>query len=298
MSKPFENPLATATSTADSVPVVMRASGLVKSFGNVMAIRDAEFEVRAGEIMAVVGDNGAGKSSLIKALCGALIPDAGRIELDGKPVTFHNPHDARKLGIETVHQALALAPQQDIASNLFLGRDIRRAGPLGSALRMLDRKAMRISAADQLNSLGIATVQNLNALVGSLSGGQRQAVAVARAAMFGSKLIIMDEPTAALGVRESGQVLELIRRIRERGIPVILVSHNMPQIFEIADRIHVHRLGRRVAIVQPGQVSMTQVVGLMTGALQRTQSGELVESTLAPHPRIGRAPGIDIAGQE
>ena len=264
--------------------VVMRASGLVKRYGNVVAIRESDFEIRAGEVLAVVGDNGAGKSSLIKALTGALIPDAGTIELGGRPVHFHGPRDARAAGIETVYQTLAVAPQMDIATNLFLGRPLRRPGVLGSGLRMLDHKRMRTQAAEQLDRLGIATIQDITQLVGTLSGGQRQAVAVARAAMFGTRLIIMDEPTAALGVRESRQVLDLIARIRDRGVPVVLISHDMPQVFEIADRIHVHRLGRRAAVVTPGMCTMTEVVGLMTGALQMRADGTLLESSTQPMP--------------
>lgn len=276
---------ADAAGTPVRVPapakLVMQATGLVKRYGNVVAIRNSDFEVAAGEVLAVVGDNGAGKSSLIKALSGALTPDAGTMTLHGRPVRFHSPHDARTAGIETVYQTLALAPQLDIATNLFLGRSRRRSGPLGSVLRMLDHGTMRRRAAQELEALGIATIQDTGQLVGSLSGGQRQAVAVARAAMFGTELIIMDEPTAALGVRESAQVLALIRTIRDRGVAVVLISHDMPQVFEVADRIHVHRLGRRIALVDPGQVSMTQVVGLMTGALHLDEQGNVVETVLS-----------------
>jgi fructose transport system ATP-binding protein len=260
--------------------IVMAARGLVKRYGNVVAIRESDFEVRKGEVLAMVGDNGAGKSSLIKALSGALVPDAGTVTLNGAPVRFHSPHDARAAGIETVYQTLALEPQSDIASNLFLGRARRRPGALGSWLRMLDHRTMRREAAAQLDALGIATIQDIRQLVGSLSGGQRQAVAVARAAMFGTELIIMDEPTAALGVRESAQVLDLIRRIRDRGVPVVLISHDMPQVFDAADRIHVHRLGRRTALVETGRVSMTEVVGLMTGALSLDGQGRVVETVI------------------
>ena len=281
MNQPHASAQVPAPHTDD---VVMRASGLVKRYGNVVAIRESDFEIRAGEVLAVVGDNGAGKSSLIKALSGALVPDAGTIELDGRPVRFHGPRDARAAGIETVYQTLAVAPQMDIATNLFLGRPLRRKGLLGSGLRMLDHKRMRSEAAEQLDRLGIATVQDITQLVGTLSGGQRQAVAVARAAMFGTRLIIMDEPTAALGGRESRQVLDLIARIRDRGVPVILISHDMPQVFEIADRIHVHRLGRRAAVVTPASCTMTEVVGLMTGALQMTADGRLLESTTQHMP--------------
>ncbi|GAA5166634.1 ATP-binding cassette domain-containing protein [Pseudonocardia eucalypti] len=259
--------------------VVLKAEGLVKRYGSVTAINGADFDLRAGEVLAVIGDNGAGKSSLIKALCGALIPDEGSIWLDGQPVRFHSPLDARNAGIETVYQTLAVAPAMDIAGNLFLGRERRRPGLLGTVFRTLDHKGMRAEAQRQLDALGVATVQNIGQLVETLSGGQRQAVAVARAAMFARKLVIMDEPTAALGVRESGMVLDLIRRIRDNGLPVVLISHNMPQVFEIADRIHVHRLGRRVAVVQPADHAMNEVVSLMTGALRLAEDGSLVDQT-------------------
>jgi fructose transport system ATP-binding protein len=246
----------------------LQARGLVKRYGRVTAIDGADFDLYAGEVLAVVGDNGAGKSSLIKALSGALVPDAGTILLDGEETRFHSPLDARRAGIETVHQTLALAPAMDIATNLFLGRELRRPGPLGGVLRLLDKPTMRRQAQEQLDALGIETVQHIGQIVETLSGGQRQAVAVARAAMFGSRMVIMDEPTAALGVKESRLVLDLIRRIRDRGLPVVLISHDMPQVFELADRIHIHRLGRRAAVVRPDDASMSQVVSLMTGALR------------------------------
>jgi fructose transport system ATP-binding protein len=246
---------------------VLAARGLVKRYGQVTAIDGADFDLYPHEVLAVVGDNGAGKSSLIKALTGALQPDAGTIELDGRPVHFHSPLDAREAGIETVYQTLAVAPALDIATNLFLGREIRREGILGK-FRMLDRKAMRTEARSQLDALGIATIQDITQLVETLSGGQRQAVAVARAAMFGSKVVIMDEPTAALGVRETAQVLELIKRISNRGLPVVLISHDMPAVFEVSDRIHVHRLGKRAGVVKPSDVSMSDVVSFITGAVE------------------------------
>ncbi|MFC0629013.1 ATP-binding cassette domain-containing protein [Kribbella deserti] len=246
---------------------VLSARGLVKRYGFVTAMNGADFDLEAGEVLAVVGDNGAGKSTLIKALTGAVIPDAGTITLDGEEVRFHSPLDARRAGIETVYQTLAVAPALDIATNLFLGREIRREGLLGM-LRVLDKKAMRTEARSQLDSLGIATIQDITQTVETLSGGQRQAVAVARAAMFGSKVVIMDEPTAALGVRETAQVLELIKRISNRGLPVVLISHDMPAVFEVADRIHVHRLGKRTGIVKPSDVSMSDVVSFITGATE------------------------------
>jgi len=247
---------------------VLEARGLTKRYGRVVAIDGSDLSLMPGEILAVIGDNGAGKSSLIKALSGALIPDSGEILLDGRPVHFRNPMDARAAGIETVYQTLAVAPGLDIADNLFLGREQRRAGPLGSVLRMLDRKQMRAEAARHMSELGVATLQNIGQAVESLSGGQRQAVAVARSAAFGSKVVILDEPTAALGVKEGNRVLQLIRDVRDRGLPVILISHNMPHVFEVADRIHIHRLGRRIAVVKPKDHSMSDVVAIMTGAAE------------------------------
>ncbi|HEY8371573.1 MAG TPA: ATP-binding cassette domain-containing protein [Pseudonocardiaceae bacterium] len=256
---------------------VLQARGLVKRFGRVTAIDGADFDLLPGEILAVVGDNGAGKSSLIKALSGALIPDAGEIRVDGEPVRFHGPLDARRYGIETVYQDLALATAQDVASNLFLGRERRRPGLLGKVFRMLDTAGMRAEAERVLKDLGI-NIKSMNQPVETLSGGQRQGVAVARAAAFGTRVVIMDEPTAALGVAESAKVLDLIRRLRDRGLPVVLISHNMPQVFDIADRIHVHRLGRRVAVVSPRERTMNEVVGLITGALRMREDGELEEA--------------------
>jgi fructose transport system ATP-binding protein len=245
---------------------VLSARGLVKRYGHVTALDGADFELLPGEVLAVIGDNGAGKSTLIKALTGAIQPDEGEIRLDGRPVHFRSPLDARRQGIETVYQDLAVAPALDIASNLFLGRELRRRGPLGTVLRMLDKPGMRAQAARQMAELKIG-LRSLTQPVESLSGGQRQGVSVARAAAWAQHVVIMDEPTAALGVKESGQVLDLIRRVRDRGLPVVLISHNMPQVFEIADRIHVQRLGRRVAVIRPAEHSMAEVVAIMTGAV-------------------------------
>lgn len=252
------------------------ARGLVKRYGGVTAMDGADFEVLPGEVLAVVGDNGAGKSTLIKALSGAVVPDSGAIEVDGAPVRLRGPLDARGHGIETVYQDLALAPALDIAANMFLARERRRPGLAGRLLRRTDKPGMRAEAGRVLDELGV-TVESIEQPVETLSGGQRQAVAVARAAAFGSKAVIMDEPTAALGVAESGKVLALIDRIRQRGLPVVLISHNMPHVFDIADRIHVHRLGRRVGVVSPSTHSMNQVVGLLTGALRLDESGEVSE---------------------
>ena len=245
---------------------ILEARGLVKRYGSVTAIDGADFELREREILAVIGDNGAGKSTLIKALSGALTPDAGEIRLDGRVVHFRSPMDARSAGIETVYQDLAVAPALTIAENLFLGRELRRPGVLGSVLRMLDRKRMYDESTAHMRELRIE-IGSMNQPVETLSGGQRQGVAVARSAAFARHVVIMDEPTAALGVKQSGMVLDLIRRVRDRGLPVVLISHDMPHVFELADRIHVQRLGRRVAVVDPKRISMSDTVAVMTGAL-------------------------------
>lgn len=244
---------------------VLQARGLVKHFGHVVALDGADFELYSGEILAVIGDNGAGKSTLIKALSGALIPDQGTIYLNGSLVHFHNPLDARRMGIETVYQDLAVAPALNIMENIFLGREIRRSGFLGSLFRMLDKKQMMSDTVRYMADLKIG-IQSMSQPVGTLSGGQRQGVAVARSAAFAKNVVIMDEPTAALGVKESRMVVELIRQVRERGLPVILISHNMPLVFELADRIHIQRLGRRVAVIKPDEYSMADAVAIMTGA--------------------------------
>lgn len=258
-----------AVAPGQTVPTpVLQAKGLVKRYGRVTAIEDGDLELYPGEILAVIGDNGAGKSSLIKALSGALVPDAGEIYLEGRQVHFRTPMDAREAGIETVYQTLAVAPGLDIADNLFLGREQRRPGILGSVFRMLDRGAMREEAKRHMGELGIATLQNIGQAVESLSGGQRQGVAVARAAAFGSRVLILDEPTAALGVKEGNRVLQLIRDVRDRGLPVILISHNMPHVFEVADRIHIQRLGRRATVITSSSHSMADAVAIMTGAAE------------------------------
>jgi fructose transport system ATP-binding protein len=248
--------------------IVLQARGLVKRFGRVVALDNADFDLRAGEILAVIGDNGAGKSTMIKAISGAVLPDAGEITLDGEPVMFKSPMQARDAGIETVYQNLALSPALSIADNMFLGREIRKKSGIGKWMRMLDRKAMEDQAREKLTELGLMTIQNISQAVETLSGGQRQGVAVARAAAFGSRVIIMDEPTAALGVKESRRVLELIQDVRSRGIPIVLISHNMPHVFEVADRIHIHRLGRRLCVIQPKDHSMSDAVAFMTGAIE------------------------------
>ncbi|MEN9537797.1 MAG: hypothetical protein RLZZ126_32 [Pseudomonadota bacterium] len=245
--------------------VVFKASGLTKRYGQVTALDGADFELRAGEILAVIGDNGAGKSTLIKALSGAIVPDEGSIELDGHMVHFKSPIDARKHGIETVYQDLAVAPAMTIAENLFLGRELIKPGLLGRVLRLLDKKEMLKQAISRMDDLKVG-IRSMTQAVETLSGGQRQCVAVARAAAFAQHVVIMDEPTAALGVKEGNMVLELIRRVRDRGLPVILISHNMPHVFEVADRIHIQRLGKRAAVVNPKAISMSDTVAVMTGA--------------------------------
>jgi fructose transport system ATP-binding protein len=245
---------------------ILAAKGLVKRYGRVTALDNADFELFPGEILAVIGDNGAGKSTLIKALCGAVTPDEGEIRLDGQVMNFSNPMQARNAGIETVYQNLALSPALSISDNMFLGREIRKPGILGSVFRMLDRSAMEKRARDKLSELGLMTIQNIGQAVETLSGGQRQGVAVARAAAFGSKVVIMDEPTAALGVKESRRVLELIQDVKRRGLPIVLISHNMPHVFEVADRIHIHRLGKRLCIINPKDYTMSDAVAFMTGA--------------------------------
>ncbi len=245
---------------------ILSAKNLVKRYGRVVALDDCDFELRRDEILAVIGDNGAGKSTLIKALCGAVIPDEGEVFLEGHRVNFTSPIDAREAGIETVYQTLAVSPALSIADNIFMGREIRKGGFMGKWLRQLDRPAMEKFAREKLSELGLMTIQNINQAVETLSGGQRQGVAVARAAAFGSKVIILDEPTAALGVKESRRVLELILDVKARGIPIILISHNMPHVFEVADRIHIHRLGKRLTVIDPKEHRMSDAVALMTGA--------------------------------
>jgi fructose transport system ATP-binding protein len=247
---------------------ILQARGLTKRFGRVTALDQADFDLYPGEILAVIGDNGAGKSTLIKAITGAIAPDHGEIMMDGQPIHFRSPMDARRAGIETVYQNLALSPALSIVDNLFLGREIKAKGPLGTLFRKLDKASMQKIAREKLSELGLLTIQNINQPVETLSGGQRQGVAVARAAAFGSKVVIMDEPTAALGVKESRRVLELILDVKRRGLPIVLISHNMPHVFEVADRIHIHRLGKRLAVIDPKKYTMSEAVALMTGALE------------------------------
>jgi fructose transport system ATP-binding protein len=266
-----EGPLAGAAEKATPKPSsngtpVLEARGLVKTWGHVIGLADVDMRLDAGEVLGIIGDNGAGKSTLIKCLTGALQPDRGELLLEGRRVEFKSPLESREAGIETVYQTLAVAPALDIASNMFLGRERRVAGPLGLITRKLDKRGMVKAAKDEMTKLGISTLQDMRQRVETLSGGQRQAVSVARAAAFGSKVIILDEPTAALGVRESNQVLDMIREVRNHGIPVILISHNMPHVFSIADRVHIQRLGRCAGVVRPATTTPEEAVAIMTGA--------------------------------
>ena len=256
---------ATARPSPNSTPV-LEARGLVKTWGHVIGVAGVDLRLDAAEVLGIIGDNGAGKSTLIKCLTGALQPDRGEVLLEGKPVSFKSPLASRLAGIETVYQTLAISPALDIASNMFLGREIRASGIPGLLFRKLDNRGMRTRAKEQMSKLGITTLQDMSQTVETLSGGQRQAVAVARAAAFGSKVIILDEPTAALGVRESNQVLDLIRELRRQGLPVILISHNMPHVFAVADRVHIQRLGRCAGIVNPATTTAEEAVAIMTGA--------------------------------
>ena len=247
---------------------LLSASNIFKRYGRVVALNNCNLDLYPGEVLAVIGDNGAGKSVLVKSLSGAVIPDSGEITLDGKSTNFSSPMQARDAGIETVYQNLALCSAMSISDNLFLGREKRKSGFLGSVFRQLDQKGMQALAREKLSDLGLLTIQNIEQSVESLSGGQRQGIAVARATVFGSKVIIMDEPTAALGVKESRRVLELIQDVRSRGVSIILISHNMPHVFEVADRIHIQRLGSRLCTIDPENHSMSDAVAFMTGAAE------------------------------
>ncbi len=244
---------------------ILSARGISKAYGHVQALQGVDLDLWPGEVLGLVGDNGAGKSTLIKILSGAIQPDAGQILVDGRVVHLRSPVAARHVGIETVYQDLAVIPMMDIAENLFLGREPRLAGPLGLGLRFINKRRMRREAAQHLQSLNIG-LKSVRQRVDLLSGGQRQGVAVARAVVFGRRVVIMDEPTAALGVRESRGVVELIRRINAQGLSIILISHNMPQVIDVTHRIMVLRQGRRVGVVRTAETDVEQVVRLITGA--------------------------------
>jgi simple sugar transport system ATP-binding protein len=250
--------------SSDGGPL-LQARELRKSYGSVQALRGASFDLAAGEVVALIGDNGAGKSTLVKCLSGVEIPDAGEILFDGAPVVLDSPTAARRLGIETAYQDLAVTPDLDPAANLFLGRELRRPGLLG-ALGMLDKAGMRRRAAEQFARLGV-TLPDIDVPIGSLSGGQRQSVAVARSVVWAGRVVFLDEPTAALGVVQRERVLDVVRRVRDTGVAVVLISHNMPEVLAVADRIEVLRLGARVARFSAADVTLEQLVGAMTGAL-------------------------------
>ena len=254
---------------APSGQPILEARGIVKTYGHVQALQGADFTAYAGDVVALIGDNGAGKSTLTKVISGVIAPDEGELLFDGQPVEIPSPAAAQRLGIETVFQDLALAPDLDGAANVYLGREVMRQGLLGK-LGVLDTRAMRAGAVDSFASLGVA-IRDADVPVAYLSGGQRQGVAVARAASWASKVIILDEPTAALGVVQTANVLDVIRRVRDRGLAVVLISHNMPEVLEVADRIEVLRLGRRVATFTRAEATLESLVGAMTGALSQEQ---------------------------
>lgn len=244
---------------------VLEAVNITKRYGAVEALNGVSLAVHSAEVLALVGDNGAGKSTLLSILAGVQQPNEGELRVEGQPVAFVSPFDARRLGIETVYQDLALPPHLEISDAMFLGRERLRPGILGK-LGVLDRTAMRAQSRVHLDELRI-TIQSITQLVGTLSGGQRQAVAVGRAVAWSSKLILMDEPTAALGVEETGNVLRMVRQLRERGLSVLLVSHNLPQVLEVSDRIVVLRHGRVVATTRTPDTHLDEVVKWITGSL-------------------------------
>jgi simple sugar transport system ATP-binding protein len=274
---------------------LLEARGVTKHYGHVLALDAASFTVYPGEVVALIGDNGAGKSTLVKTLSGTIRPDQGEILIDGKPVRLASPLDARRHGIETVYQDLALAPDLDAAANLHLGREIY----LIPFLRVLNRAAMRERAVRAFGDLGVQ-LPDVSAPVGTLSGGQRQSVAVARAVLYASRVIFMDEPTAALGVVQRERVLDTIRRVRDRGISVVLISHNMPEVLAVSDRVEVLRMGRRVAVYTAAQTSVEELVGAMTGALEIPAlstpdfpNGAIADSSLPPAASTAPGHGAD-----
>jgi simple sugar transport system ATP-binding protein len=248
---------------------LFEARNLSRRFGRVQALDHADFDVNAGEVVALIGDNGAGKSTLVKALTGNLEIDEGEILFEGSPIHFTTPHDASEVGIEVVHQDLALAPHLDSAENMFLGRELMRPGLLGK-LGFMDNTAMRQKAAVAFSELGSA-VRSVVVPVGAMSGGQKQSVAIARSVAWANKVLFLDEPTAALGVVQTKNVLETIKKVRDRGLAVVLISHSMPHVLEVADRVQVLRLGRRVATYRAADTSVEELVGAMTGALDKKE---------------------------
>jgi simple sugar transport system ATP-binding protein len=276
---------------AESVPEasvpILEARSLVKRYGTVQALDRANFTAYPGEVVALIGDNGAGKSTLVKALSGAIRPDSGQILVSGTQVSLSSPLDARRHGIETVYQDLALAPDLDAAANLHLGRELYWFKPL----HILNKPAMRRRAVEAFKDLGVQ-LKDVSAPVITLSGGQRQSVAVARAVAYASEIIFMDEPTAALGVVQRERVLDNIRRVRDRGITVVLISHNMPEVLSVADRVEVMRMGRRVARFKASEASVEQLVGAMTGALTTEDADEAESGTIG----TATGGGADVSG--
>jgi simple sugar transport system ATP-binding protein len=246
---------------------ILEARGLSRSFGHVRALTGADFDIYPGEVVAIIGDNGAGKSTLVKALTGNLALDEGEIFFEGKRVNISSPQEASALGMEVVYQDLALAPHLNPVQNMFLGREIPRGGILGH-FGFMDEKSMLDAAVKGFAELG-GTVRALHAPIGSMSGGQRQQVAIARAISWADKVVILDEPTAALGVVQTRNVLDSIKRVKEKGIAVILISHSMPHVLEVADRVQVMRMGTRVATYKAAETTVEELVGAMTGALDK-----------------------------
>jgi D-xylose transport system ATP-binding protein len=249
---------------------LLALEGVTKRFGAVQALGGVDFDVHAGEVVGLVGDNGAGKSTLVKTISGIYSPDEGRFQFDGEDVTISGPQDATALGIATVYQDLALCDNLDVVANIFLGQEVTAAGPAGVA-RQLDETGMEHRAGELLENLAV-TITSLRIEVGTMSGGQRQQVAVARSLLGEPKLVLLDEPTAALGVAQTAQVLALIKRLREQGLGVVVISHNLLDVFEVADRIVVLRLGRRAGTYDTKTASQEDVVAAITGASSRDGS--------------------------
>ena len=254
-------------SATTAATATLELKGVSKSFGSVQALREVDFEVRDGEVMALVGDNGAGKSTLIKCIAGIYAIDDGQILFEGKPVSIHGPKDAAKLGIEVVYQDLALCDNLDVVQNMYLGREAH------DALQRLQEAVMEQKTSETLRSLRVTTIRSIRQSVATLSGGQRQSVAVARAVMWNSKVVILDEPTAALGVAQTEQVLELVARLAEQGLAVVLISHNLHDVFAVAHRITVLRLGRNIALYEREKTTQQEVVGAITAGVPTKVSG-------------------------
>src|SRR5438309_2959125 len=247
-------------------PPLLELRGITKSFGSVQALTDVDFEVKPGEVMALVGDNGAGKSTLVKCIAGTHMPDSGQMVFEGRNIDIHTPKDAARLGIEVVYQDLALCDNLDVVQNMFLGREVNR-------FQILNEAPMEQQTVETLKSLAVTTISSIRQPVATLSGGQRQSVAVARAVMWNGKLVILDEPTAALGVAQTEQVLELVRRLGQQGLGVILISHNLHDVFETADRITVLRLGRDIGVYDRRQTTQQEVVQAITAGVPTKVAG-------------------------